>query len=352
MVGSPTARFRAALLLSAVGVLVFVLAGCGSSTSTDNDLCSPPGASGASAAPTNLDAAAAKAGEGRYTTPTTKPIDQIDTSKLGLITPGKLSVGTLSDAPPSICVNSSGTFTGYDNELLKAIAAKLGLEIEFSGTEFAGLLSQVATKRFDVASSSITTTDERRKTVGFTNGYDFGYFSLVAPNGSPIKGFADLNAGTRIGVVQGTVQDDYVISTLHLDPVKFPDYNTAYANLKTGQIDAWVAPSQQAEGAIKPGDPTSIVQNTFSLNNFVGWAVNKDNQPLIDALNSGLDAVISDGTWAELYSDWVPRQLPDGWKPGSKATTLPQLPDFAALAAEQGAVSKLPWPNPARPSAN
>ncbi|PTR44688.1 amino acid ABC transporter substrate-binding protein (PAAT family) /amino acid ABC transporter membrane protein (PAAT family) [Rhodococcus sp. OK611] len=326
---------KSRVLIALLALLALTLTGCGGgddSATSATDLCAPPGVGSASAAPTNLDAAAATSTEDRYTTPTTKPLDQIDTGALGLATPGKLSVGTLSDAPPSICVDSSGSFTGYDNELLKAVAAKLGLQIEFSGTEFAGLLSQVATNRFDVGSSSITTTDERRKTVGFTNGYDFGYFSLVVPNGSAIHGFSDLNAGTRIGVVQGTVQDDYVVNTLGLDPVKFPDYNTAYANLKTGQIDAWVAPSQQAEGAIKPGDPTSIVQNTFSLNNFVGWAVNKDNQPLIDALNSGLDAVIADGTWASLYSDWVPRELPEGWKPGSKAAPEPELPDFAALA--------------------
>jgi polar amino acid transport system substrate-binding protein len=261
------------------------------------------------------------------------PLNSIDVSKLGLITPGKLSVGTLSDAPPSICVDRQGTFTGFDNELLKAIGAKLGLQVEFSGTEFAGLLAQVSGGRFDVGSSNITTTDARRQLVGFTNGYDFGYFSLVAPNGSAIKGFSDLNRSTRIAVVQGTVQDEFVVNQLHLDPVKFPDYNTAYANLKSGQVDAWVAPSAQAEGAIGPGDGISVSQNTFSLDNFVGYAVAKNNQPLIDALNSGLDAVIADGTYAELYTDWVPRQLPPGWKPGSKAAPAPQLPDFAALAA-------------------
>jgi polar amino acid transport system substrate-binding protein len=70
------------------------------------------------------------------------------------------------------------------------------------------------------------------------------------------------------------------------------------------------------------------------LDNFVAWAVAKENQPLIDALNSGLDAIIADGTWVRLYSDWVPRALPPGWKPGSKAAIAPQLPDFAAIAAE------------------
>ncbi|WP_410871416.1 ABC transporter substrate-binding protein/permease [Nocardia sp. A7] len=326
-------KARIAALLLLVGVAA---TGCGggSDSGTARDLCSPPGPSAAAAAPTNL-AAGETAGPDRYTTATTAPVGSIDTAKLGLLNPGTLSVGTLSDAPPSICVNGQGAFTGFDNELLAAIGAKLGLRVEFSGTEFAGLLAQVSGKRFDVGSSNITTTDARRELVGFTNGYDFGYFSLVVPQGSAVKGFGDLNQGSRIAVVQGTVQDEFVVNQLKLDPVKFPDYNTAYANLKSGQVDAWVAPSAQAEGAIKPGDGIVVSQNTFSLDNFVGYAVAKSNQPLIDALNSGLDAVIADGTYARLYADWVPRELPPGWKPGSKAAPTPQLPDFAAMAAEK-----------------
>ena len=297
------------------------------------DQCSPPGEQSASALPTNLAAAAKGPSEDKYTTATTEPLSAINLDALRLITPGTLTVGTLSDAPPSICINSQGQFTGFDNELLRAIADKLGLKVTFVGTEFSGLLAQVAARRFDVGSSSITTTDARRRTVGFTNGYDFGYFSLVVPSGSPITGFDKLGPGQRIGVVQGTVQESYVIDTLHLQPVKFPDYNTVYASLKTRQIDAWVAPSQQAQGTVRPGDPAVIVENTFSLDNFVAYAVADENRPLIDALNAGLDAVIADGTWSRLYSEWVPRALPPGWKPGSKAAPLPQLPDFAAIAA-------------------
>lgn len=325
------ARRVAAVVLA--GVLLFAIAACGSGK-PGRDQCSPAGPSTASPLPANLDAAVGNSGDDRFTTPGTRPVNTIDIARLGLLTPGVLSVGTLSDAPPSICVNSQGSFTGFDNELLKAIGAKLGLRVQFSGTEFAGLLAQVANRRFDVASSSITTTDERRKLVGFTNGYDFGYFSLVVPNGGSIKTFADLKPGVRVGVAQGTVQDDYVTNTLRLNAVKFPDYNTIYANLKTGQIDAWVAPSQQAIGAIRPGDPVSITQNTFSINNFVGWAAPRDNVALIEALNAGLDAIIADGTYARLYADWVPRELPPGWKPGSKAAPAPQMPDFRALAAQ------------------
>jgi len=320
-----------------VAALLVTLTALALAPAAGADQCAPPGPDSASALPTNLAAAAGGPGSDRYTTPGVVPLDRIDRNALGLGTPGTLTVGTLSDAPPSICINSAGQFTGFDNELLRAIAAKLGLQVNFVGTDFSGLLAQVASRRFDVGSSSITTTDARRRTVGFTNGYDFGYFSLVVPSGSPIDSFSKLAAGQRIGVVQGTVQEAYVVDTLHLDPVKFPDYNTVYASLKTRQIDAWVAPSQQAVGTVKPGDATEIIENTFSLDNFVAYAVARENAPLINALNSGLDAVIADGTWARLYSDWVPRALPPGWKPGSKAVAAPQLPDFAAIAAARGA---------------
>jgi polar amino acid transport system substrate-binding protein len=316
-------------------VLLALTLGWAPPAGADNDQCAPPGVQSASALPTNLASAAKGPDEDKYTTPGVQPLGSVKLDTLSLGTPGVLTVGTLSDAPPSICINAAGQFTGFDNELLRAIAGKLGLKVNFVGTDFSGLLAQVAARRFDVGSSSITTTDARRRTVGFTNGYDFGYFSLVVPPGSPITGFDKLAAGQRIGVVQGTVQEAYVVDTLHLDPVKFPDYNTVYASLKTRQIDAWVAPSQQAVGTVKAGDAAQIVENTFSLDNFVAYAVANENKPLIDALNSGLDAVIADGTWAKLYSDWVPRALPPGWKPGSKAAPAPVLPDFAAIAANK-----------------
>ncbi len=138
--------------------------------------------------------------------------------------------------------------------------------------------------------------------------------------------------GQRIGVVQGTVEEAYVVDTLHLEPVKFPDFTTVYASVKTHQIDAWVAPAMEATNVMRPGDTAAIVGYTFGLGNYVAYAVAKDNQPLIAALNAGLDAVIADGTWSQLYTDWVPRALPRGWKPGSKSALTPHLPDFAAIA--------------------
>ncbi|MCY0903494.1 ABC transporter substrate-binding protein [Arthrobacter sp. H14-L1] len=311
-------KFKAFKWLSAVPVaiaLTISLSACGGSA----------GSAGSGASPTDALAGSDQQSLDKYTTKDVTAVDAIDKSKLGLIVPGTITVGTLSDAPPNIFIDKDGKFTGFDNELLRAVAAKLQLKVEFKSTDFAGLLAQVQNKTFDVGSSSISTTDKRRQNVGFSNGYDFGYMAVVAKTSAAVKGFKDLTNDTRVGVVQGSVQDDYVTNTLKIEPVRFTDYNTVYANLKTGQIDAWVAPSQQASGQVKDGDGTAIVESIINTQNFVAYAVNSKNQPLIDALNSGLDAVVADGTWSSLSKHWYPeRAIPTDWKPGSKAVVFPK----------------------------
>ncbi|MGO8937909.1 MAG: ABC transporter substrate-binding protein/permease [Mycobacterium sp.] len=335
-VGRRTKRGGKLLGLTATILMVcgLVLAAPVTATPSMNQ-CAPPGLDNASALPKDLTRTHGVGLDNDRTTATVAPLSAVNIGALGLGTPGVLTVGTLSDAPPNVCVDAAGEFTGFDNQLLHAIADKLGLQLRFFATDFSGLLAQVASRRFDVGSSAIKATDARRRTVAFTNGYDFGYYSLVVPVGSAITKFSDLSAGQRIGVVQGTVEEAYVVDGLHLQPVKYPGFATLYASLKARQLDAWVAPATLASTIMRPGDRVVLVANAFSQGNFVAYAVAKDNQPLVDALNSGLDAVIADGTWAKLYCQWVPRTLPPGWKPGSKAAPAPNLPDFAAVAARQ-----------------
>lgn len=97
------------------------------------------------------------------------------------------------------------------------------------------------------------------------------------PPGSPIDDFDDLTAGQRIGVVQGTVEEAYVVETLHLQPVKYPGFATVYASLKTHQIDAWVAPAALAANLMRPGDAAVVVANAFTPGDFVAYAVANDN---------------------------------------------------------------------------
>lgn len=239
----------------------------------------------------------------------------------GLLQAGVLRAGTLTDAPPNVYLKD-GRFTGFDNDLLTAVAGKAGLKVEFVGTDFSALLAQVNNHKFDVGSSSITITEARKKTVDFGNGYDFGYFGLDVPAGSPITGFDQL-AGKRVVVVQGTVQDDYATRE-NLNPVRVPDYNGAVNQLKAGTADAWIAPAEIGDKSAADSNGKITVAAKQLSPAPTAYAVAKGNDKLREALNKALDQVIADGTWSRLQAQYYPgRPIPADFKPGSGTVAVP-----------------------------
>ncbi|GGQ71692.1 ABC transporter substrate-binding protein [Couchioplanes azureus] len=258
----------------------------------------------------------------------------------GLQQPGVLRTGTLTDAPPNVYLKD-GKFTGFDNDLLTAVAAKLGLKVEFVGTDFSALLSQVNNRKFDVGSSSITVTEARKKTVDFGNGYDFGYFGLDVPANSTITGFDQLS-GKRVVVVQGTVQDDYATGK-GLNPVRVPDYNGAINQLKAGTADAWIAPAEIGEkSAADSGSKIKVAAKQLSPAP-TAYAVAKGNDALREALNRGLDEVIADGTWSRLQAQYYPgRPIPAGFTPGSGKVVAPATAGAASVPASPGTSAPAP----------
>ncbi|PTA45605.1 ABC transporter substrate-binding protein [Micromonospora sp. RP3T] len=239
----------------------------------------------------------------------------------GLLQPGVIRAGTLTDAPPNVFLKD-GKFTGFDNDLLRAVAEKVGLKVEFVGTDFSALLAQVDNRKFDVGSSSITVTEARKKTVDFGNGYDFGYFGLDVPAGSAITGFDQL-AGKRVVVVQGTVQDDFATRE-KLNPVRVPDYNGAVNQLKAGTADAWIAPAEIGDkSAADSAGKIKVAAKQLSPAP-TAYAVAKGNDRLREALDKGLDQVIADGTWSRLQERYYPgRPIPADFTPGSGSVAVP-----------------------------
>jgi polar amino acid transport system substrate-binding protein len=229
--------------------------------------------------------------------------------------PGVLRTGTLTDAPPNVYIKN-GTFTGFDNDLLTAVAGKLGLKVEFVGTEFSSLLAQVKTGKFDVGSSSISITEARKKTVAFTNKYDFGFLGLDVPQGSTLTSFDQL-PGKRVVVVQGTVQDDYATRT-SLNPVRVPDYNAALNQLRTGTADAWITPAEIGEKTAKEsGGKVKAVAKQLDPGG-MAYAVAPTNTALREALDKAIDEVVADGTWDRLQKQYYPgRAVPADFRPGS-----------------------------------
>lgn len=218
--------------------------------------------------------------------------------------PTTLRVGTLSDAPPSIYLEN-GRFTGYDNELLRDIAKREGFEVEFVGTEFSSLLAGVATGKFDIGSSSISSTEARKKTIAFSNGYNTGFTTVVTAKGANLKAAGSLG-GKRLGVVQGSVQDEFAGKVAGAQVVRFPDYNAGFAQLKNGTLDGWVVPQDIGQKYLEqnPAVPLELGYTAEDKDTPSAFAVAKSNPELLKKLNAGLAAAIADGTVARIYGQF------------------------------------------------
>jgi polar amino acid transport system substrate-binding protein len=227
----------------------------------------------------------------------------------------------MGDAKPYTFTDEKGEFTGFDVELFQDVAKREGLgEVVFTGQDFSAILPAVANGQFDVGVAAIGITDERKKTVDFSDGYLAGYLTVLTPDAG-IKSEDDL-AGKRLGVVQGTLQEQYAMKNFpDTELVRFPDNNSGVSALNSGTIDAHFADYEAAKDyAAKYGD-LKLAINIPSFDAPAGFAVKPGNDALREALNEGLHAAMEDGTWRDLYQKWFPGSpMPKQYLPSDEQT--------------------------------
>lgn len=236
----------------------------------------------------------------------------------GLIDPKVISVGTMGDAKPYTFTTADGNFTGFDIELFRDVAKRMGFgpdQVIFTGQDFAALLPSVANSRFDVAVAAIGTTEKRKQTVDFSDGYLVGYLSVLSSDAAITS--ADTLKGKRLGVVQGTLQEIYAQKNFTgADLVKFPDNNSAIAALNNGTVDAHFLDYEAAKDYSGRYPQLKITVNIPSFDAPAGFVVRKGNDALRTAFNKGLHDAMQDGTWKTLYQKWFPGSpMPEQYLP-------------------------------------
>lgn len=233
-----------------------------------------------------------------------------------LIEPGTIRVASIGDSKPYTFTDASGEFTGFDVELFTDVADRIGIEnVVFTGQDFSGLLSAVANGQFDVGVAAIGITEERERTVAFSNGYLAGYLTVLAPATKNFDDPADLE-GERLGVVQGSLQEAYAVKNFtNSDIVRFPDNNAGVAGVNSGTVGAHFLDYEAAKDYAAKHDLKAAL-NIPSFDAPAGFAVAHENDELREALNGALDEAMEDGTWKELYEKWFPGSpMPDQYLP-------------------------------------
>lgn len=220
-----------------------------------------------------------------------------------------LSVG--SDIPyPPFEQGKPGNYTGYDVELMEALAEKIGRTAEFQDTSFDTIFRDLAQGRFEAVASATTITDEREETVDFTNPYYFSEQALLVKEGSDIDSVEKLK-GETVGVQQGTTGEEFVEEEGNAGELRpYPQGPDAVSALKAGTVDVVVIDIPVAENAVEASSGLEI-SSAIPTEEEYGFVVPQDSEQLLEEMNEALDELKDDGTFTTIYKKWFKRAPTD-----------------------------------------
>ena len=221
---------------------------------------------------------------------------------------GAITVG--SDIPyPPFEQGKAPNYTGFDVDLLNAIAQDMGREVTYEDTSFDTIFRDLAQAKFDMVASATTITGEREQTVDFSNPYYLSEQALVVPIGSDIKTVDDIS-GLTVAVQQGTTGQAYVEDETDAGEVRqFPEGPDAINAVKTGTSDAAVIDLPVAQDAVEKAGGVEVA-TSIPTDEEYGFVFQQDDDTLREDVNASLKNVEDDGTYAEIYKKWFGQEPP------------------------------------------
>jgi polar amino acid transport system substrate-binding protein len=227
---------------------------------------------------------------------------------IGTLVPGQILVGVDTNNKPYSYIEN-GKVTGFDVELIRAIAAKRGMTADFRAQDFSGLLPSVSSQQIDLAAGCISITKDRLKIVDFSDGYVFDYLSVATLPGSTVTSDVASVKGRRIGVIQGTIEDTYWEKYLPgAQIVRFPNLTAGLMAFRNKYIDGYFIDKSLVDGLETKYPQLNITTkiDISALDQPAAFALHKGNAKLAEALNGTLKELVADGTWMKLYMQFHP----------------------------------------------
>ncbi|CAL8978025.1 Glutamine-binding periplasmic protein [Propionicimonas sp. T2.31MG-18] len=228
---------------------------------------------------------------------------------LKLVEAGTLTV--CADVPyPPFEIEDTSTATGYsgfDVDVMDALAKKLGLTLKVMDVEFDALQSGtvLVANQCDIGASAMTITEERKKNIDFSDPYYDSLQSLLVKTDSGITNLAGLS-GKKIGVQKGTTGKTYAEENAPKDAqlIEFPSDGELWPAIQAGQIDA-ILQDQPVNHTHEVADAAYKIVETYSTDEQYGFAFAKDKKPeLLKAVNDQLKAMRADGSYDTIYKKY------------------------------------------------
>lgn len=220
---------------------------------------------------------------------------------------GTLIVGFDQDFPPMGFVGDNGEYTGFDLDLAKEVASRLGLEYKAQPIAWDSKDMELESGNIDCIWNGFTITG-REDDYTWTTPYMANKQVFVVANDSDIKSQADL-AGKVVEVqadssAEAALKENQDLANTFGQLLTTPDYNTAFMDLEQGAVDAVAMDVIVAGYQIKQRNADfKILDDSLSEEEY-GVGFKKGNTELRDKVQGALEEMAADGTLAKISDEW------------------------------------------------
>lgn len=242
---------------------------------------------------------------------------QPPTAQVGDLGSREVKIGSDTTYPPFEFVDAQKNVVGFDVDLVAEICKLANCKPQFLTTGFDGIFVALSQGQFDAVVSGVTITEERRKTVDFTDSYlRYGQVVLVRSDETAVAG-VDTLTGKTVGVQTGTTNDEKASSLQKDGKVatvkRYDTFDLAVAALINKDIDAVIIDSPAADGFIATSPGKLKKTGDLFTSEDLGIAVKKGDAALLSSFNAALKVLKDNGTLDRLYRKWF-----EEFKPGQK----------------------------------
>ncbi|MEX2607713.1 MAG: glutamine ABC transporter substrate-binding protein [Kiritimatiellia bacterium] len=201
--------------------------------------------------------------------------------------------------------SSTGELIGFDIDLIRAIGEEAELNLKINTMEFDGLIAGIRTGRYDVGIAGITITEERGKSIDFSDPYyDAGLILAVRADNQTISSAADL-AGNRVGTRSGSTSESY-LKEHHPEAsvIAFPGIVEAYMDLEAGRVDAVLYDLPNVQYYVNQDRETNFKTVGEVLQGEQYGIAFPKGSPLVQPVNEALQELRDNGTYDRIYAKW------------------------------------------------